>query len=1145
MQEQDRLRSFLARVRRRWFAQVVLQTVGRAAACAAAAGLLALAAERLFRPEGPALVLLAAVAVLAALLAAALAAWRIERRPDDVHVARFVEERAGTIPDVAPFDDAVVSAVDGGGDAAPGGFRPLLVAAALRRLDEITPRLIVMRSSLRRSGAQAVAGSALLVATLVLARAPLTRAIETARLTMFPASIHLDVQPGDARIVAGRALEIRALVRAGDRILTRLTPSLTVEAGGAQRTVAMTLDGDSFAFPFESVDRTFTYRISAGAATSPDYTVTALFPPRVRQIDVRYEYPAFTGLRPRDEQDGGDIYGPAGTKVRVRVHTDKPIRSGEMSLGGAEARPLRSAGSRLLEADLVLTSDDSYRLSLTDADGLRSRGDIEYFIRVMDDRPPDVRILRPAGDQQITPLEEVVIEARADDDHGISAFELVYSVAGRQARVVPFVETSDAEVAKIGSHLLAAEGLDVQPGDLITYYARAVDVARGKRPTEARSDMYFLEVRPFHEEFVAAQSQAGGGMGGTQIDSLIAAQKEIISATWNIERRSAAGRSAEDIGAVAAAQAELKARVEQMLSRGGRGRSVFRMPQQVAPPRPGRAGSGSEGVRAAVDAMGHAVEQLRGERTKEALPHEMAALQGLLQAQAEIRRREVLQQAAAGAGGSGRQGEDLSALFDRELQRQQRTNYETRSQVEQRPDDVDRARAVDRIRDLARRQEDLARRQRELAAASLSDEERKRQLERLQREQTELREQVEETARRMEQQSGQQSGRDAKQGGQSGGSGDRRTNVEDGRAAAGLREASEQMRSAAGDLERNSPDAAAARGARAAEQLRGIEQQIRGSSPEALERAAGELRLEAQQITEEQRRIAAEAERLDRGTMEANADARRRLAGEKEQLADRVDAVHRGASELARQQRGDGPAGEASMRAAEAAREIERQQIGSRMRETAKQMREGRESGPAAEEQIARSLDRVVEHLGGAGPESRNLSTALDRTREIRERLDRLEREIRDEEARQNGPDARGGRQGRAGRPGSPAAGGGSSDALQKLRDEYARELRSARDTLERLERSAPRTGLGGSTPEREERSQAEQGHEASKQDFADWAALRKDVELALERQETAASTRQARNAEDRLSAGGSDRIPDAYRKLIARYYESLARVKK
>ena len=60
------------------------------------------------------------------------------------------------------------------------------------------------------------------------------------------------------------------------------------------------------------------------------------------------------------------------------------------------------------------------------------------------------------------------------------------------------------------AHCSPAEDLKVKPGDVITYYARARDIARGKRRREATSDMFFLEVKPFNEEFVAAQSQAMG-----------------------------------------------------------------------------------------------------------------------------------------------------------------------------------------------------------------------------------------------------------------------------------------------------------------------------------------------------------------------------------------------------------------------------------------------------------------------------------------------------------------------------------------------------------------------------------------------------------------------------------------------------------
>src|SRR6185295_19057219 len=129
-------------------------------------------------------------------------------------------------------------------------------------------------------------------------------------------------------------------------------------------------------------------------------------------------------------------------------------------------------------------------------DGLHNPGDTEYFIRTLADRPPDVRVIRPAGDKQVTPLEEVTVEARADDDFGIAAFDLVYAVRGSAEKVVPF--RGDRSATGIsGSRVIYLEDLGVQPGDFVTYFARARDVARGTRSSEGRSDIFFLEVKPF------------------------------------------------------------------------------------------------------------------------------------------------------------------------------------------------------------------------------------------------------------------------------------------------------------------------------------------------------------------------------------------------------------------------------------------------------------------------------------------------------------------------------------------------------------------------------------------------------------------------------------------------------------------------
>jgi uncharacterized protein DUF4175 len=1121
---ESELRSFIAQVRRRWFRLVALRTIGRAG-CAAAipigAGVLA---EALLRPQGWPLLLLAGSAIALSLAAAGIVLYRTQRRPDDRHVARYIEERASAAGE--RFDDEIVSAVDiADGHVHPGGevFKPLILADALRRLQAIDPSVLVDGEQLRRARVEAAGGLCLVAAILALGIPSLRRAAETAWLAAVPDAIQVEVLPGNAKVVRGQPLEIAATIRGKAAAVARISPQLVVSAGADRRTVGMVRDGDRYRFEFESVDRTFRYRVTAGTASSPEYTVSALVAPRVERIDLHYQYPPFSGLAPREEEDGGDIYAPAGTRVRLRIHTDKPVSGGELALGAGKIA-LRPAGDKLLEGELTLAQDDSYRVHLTDAESLQAASDSEYFIRLMDDRPPDVRILRPSSDQQITPLEEVAIEARADDDYGISTFELVYSVSGKPPRVVAFNRISGTAIQKTGAYVLPAEELGVQPGDVITYYARARDVGRGKRPTETKSDMFFLEVKPFGEEFVAAQSQggAGGGAAGAQIEALIAAQKEIINATWNIERRSGGGRSEADIKALADAQAELRARVEQMSRGGSRGRGEF--PQRLAPSpqSPAAQPRGADPIGTAVSAMARAHEQLEARKTGEAMPHEMAALNALLQAQAEVRRRQVAQQraGATGSGGSNRTGEDLSALFDKELQRQQRTNYETRSQVEERPERKEGGdSALDRIRDLARRQEELNRQQRELANGNLSAEEIKRRLEKLTREQAELRQQAEELSRSQQ-----------------------------GQGASAMRDAAENMRNATSDLRRQDAQGAAQKGERAAEQLRRLEQQGRGG-PGAGSPSAGQLQMEAQQISDAQRRIAAEAERLERDSGAAAGEARRRLADEKDRLAGRVEELQRAARQAAQQrpstdpgQRGRGDANAA----AEAARALEREQVGQRMRDTAKQMRGGGKTS-AGEQQIARTLDQVVDKLGGDSGDARRLAQELNQTRDIRDRLNRLEQQIREAEAGQ-----RGGGRGQPAQRGQPGRGrsgegGGSGDAkaadLQQLREQYRQELQRAREALARLN---AQHGEGGATPEQHEYSRSAPGTESFKQDRSGWDGLRKDVDLALERYEAAVSDRLGRKTgEDRLSAGGSDRVPDKYRDLVAAYFQSLAKGKR
>ena len=1150
------LRAILADVRARWQRQALLRAWLLGATTAAAMLLVGVLAVRLVAAEGIPLVVVVAAAATAAFAALLFALLPLRLPPSDRQIARFIEERAGGL------DDVLVTAVDKSGDASP--VAALLVGDAIRVARGVKVEDVVAGAAMRRAGIGALAGSLAFAASMWFFAPAAGRAVNVAGSYLFPHRYVIDVRPGSIKVREGEPVTVVARI---PRLAAGLIPMLTVGRGGDARSARMApaTSPDEFTITLNNITASFPYLVTAGSAASPEYNVNVIRPVKISSIDVRYDYPRGIGLEPHTENDGGDIFAPAGTRVQLTINTDKAVVNGRLRLGDGQLVDLRGH-NQVFTADLTVARDGSYRIALNDVDGLQNDGDTEYFIRMLNDRPPDVRILRPAGDKQVSPLEEVVIEARADDDYGVRSLELVIKSNTGQEKVVPIDARAGAARAEpgaqampvvAGAHTVYLEDLNVKPGDVVTYHARATDVGRGRRSTESRSDIFFLEIKPYEEEFVAAESNAGGMAGEqTGLEDLIAQQKDIMAATWKLDARARRGgpnaRSPQDIRAIGQAQVALREKTDEVAQQISAQMSQQRRRLGA---RAGLTRPGDEPLPRAVLAMGRSAAELERLSVAAALPHQEQALAELLKAAAEIRRRQIQMQQARGGGGNGNRNQpDLSTLFDQQLRKQQQTNYETQSTTqeagEQKQADADPLAA---IRELARRQEALSRQQKDLAKnqQELSPEEVKRQLARLTREQEELRQQAESLSKQL-------------QGGAGGQGGQRASGSESQQ----LREISEEMRQAAGDLRNQDPQQAGARGSKAGEQLRGLEQRMQGTRPEERRRAMGDMQLEARQLADAERRLGNEAARTAAGA--AGDDARRRLAAEQERLADRTERLAESVKALAK----SGDEGERQAMS-EAGREIDRQQLANRMRESAQAMRSssGRASTSAkaavdkttadkpvdGAEELARALDQVADRLGAAGGgrdgETARLSEQLSRTQELRDRLERLQRSMGELEKQgaQGAQGARGaqgagaesaqpGSQGSDGSTGQQGASAGGRGSVERLQREVDNQLRDAQKLAEEIGKQNPGMEKGGTTPEQWQRSVSAPGTEGFKQDFAKWESLKKNLLVALEQTESQlADQLRARETRERLNAGRHDAVADSYRELVDRYYQSLA----
>ena len=1192
------LRTFLADIARRRSALAWRRGWTTGALSAALVLATTRLAVALAAPTGAAFALLVALGAVVAALALTVALRAVRGSSTDRQLARLVEERFGGL------DDVVVSAVDyaSRADHAPA-MADRLAASALGAVSPEGADRIVRPGDLTYAGRTALGAAVALIVAVAFFLGPAADAVRVAAAYVVPSRFQISVEPGDVRVRAGAVVTIVARVLGG---VAPLTPTFLAGEGTDATPVAMTaLDGGAFEIVVPDVSATFTYRVRAGGLRSADYTVTVVHPPTVERIDLDYAYPPALELEPRREEDGGDIYAPEGTIVRLTVTADRAVKASAIVLADGTRVPLGVDG-RLASGGLTVRADGSYRVALVEDDGVETADDTEYFIRTLLDRPPDVRVVRPAGDRQVTPLEEVLIEARADDDFGVRSFELVLQKPGDAEVIVPLPGPRDGLTVN-GRHLLFLEDLEVAPGDFVTYYVRARDVGRGKPSSESRSDIYFLEVKAFNDEFVAAQSQAmAAGAQAQGVQDLAAAQKEIVVATWKLDsrgRRASRAGSAQDIRTLATAQRALEQRAakeagNQLQAAGG------------GPPRRRRGRATVNEVTddpmgLAIEAMRRAAAALEKLQPSAALPHEKEALNQLLRAEADVQRRQVARQQGGGGGGGNRNTPDLSSLFDQELRKQQQTNYETPASSETRQDERQEDDPLAKLRELARRQEALSREQQDLARnqAALEADALKRRLERLSRDQEELRRQLEQLAREMperrdasgerressqpSQQSQAQAGRpgQAGQAGQRAGGGPSSGSPQASEQQA-MREAADDMRQATAGLQQQDPGRASESAGRALERMRRAEEALRGSTADDLQRRLGDLQLEARQLAEAERRLAGEMQRMGAGGESSSRG--RQMASEQERLAARADRLGQQLRDLSRQARGTD--GRAALD--QAGRELESGKVAERMREAARTLKGAARTSPAGPSasaestrpgmpgakpgtppgtqpgattadassaaaigaEVARTLDRVAERLdaGRAGDPSaaRRLSDTLSQAGQLREQIEGVERSLEQLNAR--GENARGGRDqngqprqrqnGQAGARGENAAANAAANAeVARLQRQVAEQMREARAQVENMGRAAPDM-RGPSTPEDWQPSVSAPGTEAFKQDFARWESLKQHLLLALEKVERSMSDElRQQETKDRLSAGASDAVPDDYRKLVEKYYRSLA----
>ncbi len=972
------LLGIIAEVRRRWRLKLALRGVVRILAILLAFFLVAAILMQWDR-FSPVSIVLARVLLAVTLLSSVyyLLFRPLRQRVTDEQVALYLEEHEPSL------QATLLSAVESnrtGNTAESEALVKRVIEQALEACARLNAAHKVEMRPLQRN-AMALGGVAL-VALLAIAVGPaflrhaLSAMLRVANVQA-ASPYRIEVTPGSVTVPKGADQTITAALvgfASEDVVLMiRRTPTGEFEPLPLVRNDDGKYEGAVF-----DVNAPTWYQVVADGVQSQVHTLQVVDVPYVQRLEIEYHFPAYTGLEPQKIEDGGDIAVLRGTEVRLRAFPTMKTAAGRITLNEKETLELAPQADGSLTAAFKVERDGSYRVDLQAPSGELAAASPQYTIDVLDDQAPSVSFNRPGRDTSVSSIEEVFVEAAAEDDFGVRNLELVYSVNGGPEKVIKLFSGTSRLPEVTAGHTFYMEELGVETGDSVSYYARAADNDTTGAKT-ASSNLFFLRVRPFKKDFKQAQSQGGGGGGGGgagQVEALSEQQRQIISATFNVQRdrRSLnAAKFKENSTVVSLSQSRLREQVEGLLTR---------MNSQLVERDPAFAKI-AELLPQAVTAMKEAEGKLSAAAPDQALPPENKALQILQKAEEEYETQISVnrQQGGGGGGGGGAMQQELSEIFEQELD-QMANRYETANQASEQQNDREVDELLEKLKELARRQEQEAERQRRRAlqgqGGSSSGSAQQRA----------LAEQAEEAARRLE--------RLARE--------EQRPELQE--AARQAREAADAMRRAAA----GGGAGAEAQAQAALERLRETEKRLQQSLTQRAERDIADARRDAEEIARQQQEIADQVRQLA-ANPSARAQTARQINEKKDQLEGKLGKLESDLDEAARDaSREERPA---SRKMAEAAGAIRDNRLRDAVRYSKALVSRGsNQQANAAEADISRGIEEMRQRLdeaqaalgqGAPGDKREDAQRRAERLARAAESLQERTRERAQQNGRQQG----------------------------------------------------------------------------------------------------------------------------------------------
>jgi hypothetical protein len=230
---------------------------------------------------------------------------------------------------------------------------------------------------------------------------------------------------------------------------------------------------------------------SSAAYRLADASVEEAAPALVGDITLRYVFPAYTGLEPREVPNSdGTIIAPPGTTVQIQAKTATAFQAAAVQVNAREPVDAQLVDGRSLSASVTIEQSGTWKFLLFEDKAVTASK--AYELRVEADAPPVV-VMSETG-QSVVPVDAPLgISWNVTDDYGIVRVSVELDRADDTAEYIRR-EPIDAALELYGVERATPRELGLAPGDTVTLRVVAVDNDRLSGGNRGESEPLVLEV---------------------------------------------------------------------------------------------------------------------------------------------------------------------------------------------------------------------------------------------------------------------------------------------------------------------------------------------------------------------------------------------------------------------------------------------------------------------------------------------------------------------------------------------------------------------------------------------------------------------------------------------------------------------------